>query len=617
MTDTRLFLRATGAMALVAALTACGGGSSDLERRADTAEAAEKAAQEAQATAHAEARAAEMAATEAEEARVAAVEAAAEADRMAKEARDAAEKAREDASKSAAEKAEADRMAKEAQEDADAAKMAATEAEKARVAAEAKLMRFNAQIDLSTMIDGALVRAKASDKTAEKAMMGLNFETAMGRSVTVERNAGAILNAKMVVDGQLSEAQMAVDKLEKLRDDAAPGAEEVSAKALLKAAKADLMQIKELLKEGSVLRNAVDIVEVYTDPAKKKDAAYHADKAAKAVWDALDEKPSYLLPNIEGLKGNPVFAMGDNRPSSAMTFDQIFSDSVKKTVGNKDYSAVSLEGMKSTKAITDVGGLRSGALASYEYKHKGIDGSVVCRDECVNAKNGITEGDEFGKGWYFVPVIFMGATAQEAMNNSGKYYVKNGDDYKLAQFIQYGMWLRDGDNGPILARRMGAGDGTSATTFKLNSGDSNSATYSGDAKGLSAVRRYNPDGTFKTVSGQFTADVELEAGFGPTAELRGTVSGFEPVSDVDNHAVDRGWEITLGKAEINDTGAVNGVTSSSGSSFSGSWTAQPFGFGDMTERPSGFHGGFHHKFRADANVDTGRVSGLYIADKDE
>ena len=127
-----------------------------------------------------------------------------------------------------------------------------------------------------------------------------------------------------------------------------------------------------------------------------------------------------------------------------------------------------------------------------------------------------------------------------------------------------------------------------------------SATYAGDAGGLSVHQEHDSDGKVietSRVSGAFTADVSLTATFGAEADamLSGEVSNFA------GDAVDPKWNIKLV-----ETALVAATTGTIEDDDDGAWTAVPYG--PATDaRPSGFFGGFNARFS------DGHAAGAYVA----
>ena len=128
-----------------------------------------------------------------------------------------------------------------------------------------------------------------------------------------------------------------------------------------------------------------------------------------------------------------------------------------------------------------------------------------------------------------------------------------------------------------------------------------SATYSGDAAGMSVHKTYKTDGTINTIdSAAFTADVELKATFGGSPTLGGTVDNFQ------GGAVDSSWEVELQVTAFTGAALTGGRTVATGRD--AEWVAQ--GYGVAGERPMGIFGGFN------AHFTDGHAAGAYATRRD-
>ena len=135
------------------------------------------------------------------------------------------------------------------------------------------------------------------------------------------------------------------------------------------------------------------------------------------------------------------------------------------------------------------------------------------------------------------------------------------------------------------------------------------ATYSGTALGRSVHKTTDANGMVTDIeSGNFEADVMLEATFGSTPMLGGTIDNFRAAQGSNPGAVDSSWEVTLmGTTASSSGGTVTaGVAEASGQS--GTWSATSYGDTDM--RPAGIYGGFN------AHFSDGHVAGSYATLKE-
>ena len=129
-----------------------------------------------------------------------------------------------------------------------------------------------------------------------------------------------------------------------------------------------------------------------------------------------------------------------------------------------------------------------------------------------------------------------------------------------------------------------------------------SATYSGDAVGMS-LHKTSVDGEITSIySGAFTADVTLKAEFSATLAdqlLGGIVDNFQ------GNAVDPLWTVTLERKGVTTGDVTAGRTVASGRD--GVWTAKSYGAADA--RPVGIFGGFN------AHFSDGHAAGVYATRK--
>ena len=249
--------------------------------------------------------------------------------------------------------------------------------------------------------------------------------------------------------------------------------------------------------------------------------------------------------------------------------------------------------------------MKTGTRETHGFTYKGIKGVIVCRDACTTADDSslVDRNNNFGDGWYFVPVEFKGegrgaggSAEGEPIENKSKwrFVEKDNGDYEQAMFVSYGMWL---DENKVIRSAVDRKYGMANGNPVLDDSDSDlvpTATYQGNAEGLAARK----DGTDDMASGQFEADVRLTAEFDTNLVLHGHVNNFRPADPVlDSKAVDTNWSVQLFNRDRNKNDG---------------WTATEFG--KDNERPEGFYGDFHHTFKDDDGADTGRVAGVYVAD---
>lgn len=131
---------------------------------------------------------------------------------------------------------------------------------------------------------------------------------------------------------------------------------------------------------------------------------------------------------------------------------------------------------------------------------------------------------------------------------------------KDANYLAYGWWLqKDGNDWTAGAFTAVAGTGVvaSASLGTLQG----TATYSGGAAGKYALS--NALGG-PNVAGHFTADVELEASFGATASVSGSITNF-----VTGH--DNDWEVSLNAANLTDAGGIEAETGNANKAAGTTW----------------------------------------------
>ena len=187
-------------------------------------------------------------------------------------------------------------------------------------------------------------------------------------------------------------------------------------------------------------------------------------------------------------------------------------------------------------------------------------------------------------------------------------------------YLDFGYWIREevitGDPDTLRYSIASFVFGATPSTTVLDV--EGSATYSGPATGIYAKK----SGTIFTSSGQFKADVALQATFGLTAmgvdlsTISGTVSNF---TDINDNLIDSTWAVDLNEARHDPKDVTPGLfepgttTDVGGVGAGGRWDYQYYGALDDTDPTvqPGFVGG---TFSADfAN---GEVTGAFAATKD-
>ncbi len=257
----------------------------------------------------------------------------------------------------------------------------------------------------------------------------------------------------------------------------------------------------------------------------------------------------------------------------------------------------------------------------YAATFKGVHGTLYCDGSRCNDL-GAADATRIGGGWYFTPSRYadpdnvligqsLGAFINDQTNPTRFRYVDSDGDgtWEAVRYVDYGMWLTGADDALGLETRRGlvyvpgtTGVGVDLTTVGDGTNRlANRATYDGTAHGLSA--RVNTDGV--AASGHFEADVRLNATFGASPTLGGTIGNFRSADPAAQGTAHVGsWAVDLGTADLGTgTGRVLNAPfsgSGTGNPTSGGWSA--YGYGDSGRRPAGFHGGFEADFTDGAAV---------------
>ena len=471
--------------------------------------------------------------------------------------------------------------------------------------------------------DASAAAAKAAEEAviaATEASGELMPLSVKGDSMTATANAQAVLDMQAATVQAVTDAETALqeakDALEDATEHAADNASLMAAlDAAIKAAEADVKTATEA-RDGDALEVAVALVTGGADEDEPMSAADHGLSVAMAIGSLLGPTSS-----TEDLAGAPPageeamnvdVVMMDNH--TGKTWAEIVGETSKKRFGTgsvmetREADAASIADMTLT-SMAVVGPMGDGMQTMANYK--GIDGTAFCQgSKCMvegvagDANEGVRK---FTGSWYFTPTSPMA------------YYIRNTDDtaYELeTDYAQFGHWLADAAG--VLTVNTFAGGGVTETNtdglaLNVNEGPDatalldRSATYEGTAAGMSVHNEVDGDGAVvpgTLQSGAFTADVTLTAKFGSAPSLGGYINGFKG-----NNAVDPDWRVTLV-----DTAFTNNVTTATvgggvttASAQDGEWSAT--GYGETTERPTGFFGGFN------AHFTDGDAAGAYATRK--
>ncbi len=281
-------------------------------------------------------------------------------------------------------------------------------------------------------------------------------------------------------------------------------------------------------------------------------------------------------------------------PAGVMTWEQIAAKDgmlVKKAFGtdNMDVDVLPLAGMplssltdSSGTALTAYPTLTGGMLADQYYK--GVKGTLYCQGTC-SAEGGKLTGNLFFKA---------ADEFDDGYAGSYRYYwitPRNSHYTEYQGYVRYGYWLYGTGtttgiavmaNSPAVSR----GDYGKSTTLP------NTATYKGEAFGLSALKLYTAGEHTGQKTARFTADVTLNAKFGADPKIEGKIDNFM------GNAVDEKWSVKLAQTKHVSFDAEGLATGSSGSTAfdkPGSWQGTPFS-PDGVGRPAGYLGTFNTHF---------------------
>ena len=250
--------------------------------------------------------------------------------------------------------------------------------------------------------------------------------------------------------------------------------------------------------------------------------------------------------------------------------------------------------------------------------YRGVPGKFECNTSCsaeVDDDGKITFGT--GQTWTFIPdgnlemVTVKGVIKDEDYLTLG-HWVRTttkatGPTYRVGVFVQNGV--------PAVGEAaIAAAEALDQDTVDLATG---SATYVGPAVGLFSKREHAPGGDGAiTMSGQFTADANLVANFGTTAEDLGSVNGTIDNFMHGDNVIDSDWEVSM-RSQISTTDGTfsqaENASGTDGSAWAGSFY-KPGAVrvaGEEARLPPGYVAGtFENDF------DNGEVIGAFGAKKE-
>lgn len=237
----------------------------------------------------------------------------------------------------------------------------------------------------------------------------------------------------------------------------------------------------------------------------------------------------------------------------------------------------------------------------------GIPGTFACTSNCAITLAADGQLSGAAGTWTFTP--------DEAPEGSPHILQGVVPD---AEYMNLAYWLKstEADDGTISYEIGTLAHGNRPGGYGRTSSVSGSASYAGPATGVYMRKTFSADGTPTPVAaGQFTANAELTAHFGQTAEgsiapnLLHTISGtVDTFKDSQGNLISDAWALKLGKTEINTgDGTFAGVATGTGAA--GTWSGQFEGDTTGDAIPSAATGIFHGHFL------NGHVAGAFGAKK--
>ncbi len=400
------------------------------------------------------------------------------------------------------------------------------------------------------------------------------YADVQGVSADATANAMAILDAEPKIETALANAKKALAEAEGLDEDA------VGKDRLVASIKRDITAIEGY--QETVERIAK---ELRGSKSTARKASHWGTKAAKDLDEQLvDGSGAINGPDGTAMQlseaGDNVLFHGNSRPDGAKNFR------------NADVNGETLLADGNDLAKSD-----QGAVVTANGTDLGIAGIPAGQFVCVSASGcaAVESGKEIGDGWRYI----VGSG-----NNPGHWYVKEGTSYGAIAYLEWGMWIDTGasDNQRIQSWAgpgSGSDGGVTRGTFTENDDLDGTATYEGEAEGLSTFRASTGGADPAAVrSGHFTADVKLEATFdGTNSKLEGMIDGF------DGPAVNTGWKIEIEEGTLSAGGTGASLPTVKGG---GRFTHQTYG--EDGQRPTGIVGQFGKNFS------DGAVAGVYHAD---
>jgi hypothetical protein len=497
---------------------------------------------------------------------------------------------------------------------------------------------------------GATTDAKEAGKAAADALKDAEDYDGMldvldvgGDSAMATANAQKILDAQADVTQAVLDARAAKTRAQTAKTEATALADTVTGKAALivaldAAIKEADAQIKAAsdIRDGSKLKVAVETV---TGTATKKlTAADKGKTVATAINAAFAASARSRGLMIEGEITNVPDITEASATQSVpvkkddgigMTWADIGSNLIELTVAEGTAPTRTAKAMpvadgtkvsvyySATKEPEEDDDVPNRHEETSNITYKGITGMLVCGGsdcEVAAPASGTDAANRLLKGsWYFTTLDANAESKYVAGTTAGSYTVE-------AYYVRFGYWLSAADHDSdastpdqISINRYADGPGAVTGVYGINLSSDHlndtSASYKGDAVGMSVLRTFEGGKETGQASGSFTADVSLMMEFGTGAELSGTIDNFQ------GSAVNTGWSVDLSHNTTAFTGSfVDGVTNDldndgeqDANTNEGSWTATAYGVANR--RPTGVYGSF------DAEFNDGDVVGVYATRK--
>ena len=501
---------------------------------------------------------------------------------------------------------------------------------------------------LDSSVTALATLSAADDKAGSALKMAKDYSEMItllgsdGNSMKAMESAQKVLDAHKSLQDALTAAKTAKTAAEEAKGKLPADAEPLLVKALDDAIKKADTQIaatqKILDAEGDPsLAHYVEMV-TGTDADNLHTAADVGEGVAKKIADAFVATTARVHISTTASVAMAARSNADIKAANKLflhdatghTWAQIVGETKvrKERIGttaepNKNRQVASVTGMASSFFASvptfDDANTADGFMHA-DANYKGIAGNLVCLGtDCEVDANGKLSGS-----WYFSP------SDEEAyyINRTDDTTTANVDESQLFEpemFVTYGHWLAEtGDNATVntFAYRGDTDDGFTpeggswAAAVQSNPDlRAAKATYSGKAAGRAVHNEIGENGQVtKRHSGRFTADVSLNATFGASPTLGGTVTNFK--SPDNSAAVDPNWKVTLkGTTAASNTAATVDASTgelaaagvAKGSGQDGAWNAQSYG--EAGKRPTGIYGGFM------AHFTDGHAAGAYATRK--